>query len=291
MSHAEGRTVLTEETFRLLRELVRDHSGILLDDDSRSIVERRLSGRLRVHNLDNFRDYYRYLLYDGKRDEELSAVMDLLTVNETYFFREKRQLQAFREEILPELREKRRDVRRMRVWSAGCSTGEEAYTIAMLISESGLFEGWDIEVLGSDINRRVLQTARRGVYRRNSFRATSDYHLQKYFEPVPEGCYRVKDDVRRLVTFCYINLLDPGRSGFLGRMDVIFCRNVLIYFDIPSRRKVVQGLYDALNDGGYLLLGHAESLMNITTAFTLRHLKHDLVYQRPEAGVALCQRG
>jgi len=168
----------------------------------------------------------------------------------------------------------------LRVWSAGCSTGEEPYTITMLINEKGNFSGWDIEIYGSDINQRVLQTARKGIYRKNSFRTTERYYIQKYFTE-EDGFFQINDSVKKHVNFSYLNLLDPFKTRFLGNMDVIFCRNVLIYFDTESRRRVIENFYNRLVDGGYLLLGHAESLINISTAFHLKHLKNDMVYQKP----------
>lgn len=272
---------LHEGEFRLIRDLIRDHCGILFDDGSRFLLERRLSRRLRLHHLDDFRDYYRLLLYDRKRDEELTAVVDILTVNETFFFREQNQLKAFSDEILPEVREVNKARKTVRIWSAGCSTGEEPYTIAMLILEQGLFQGWDIEILGSDINQRVLTAARRGVYRKNSFRTADSYFIKRYFTEEEGGVFTISERVKRLVGFSYLNLLDPFKMRFMGQMDVIFCRNVLIYFDHAARKKVVDSFYDNLVEGGYLLLGHAESLMNISTSFALKHLKNDMVYQKP----------
>lgn len=272
---------LPEEEFRLLRDLIRDYCGIYFDDSSRFILERRLSRRLEIHHLDHFRDYYRFLLYDRGRDEELTAVMDNLTVNETYFFREQGQLQAFSEEIVEELKEAKKGERKLRVWSAGCSSGEEPYTLAMLLLEKGLpAKGWEVEIIGSDINQRVLQAARKGIYRKNSFRSTDEYFLNKYFE-AEDGSFRIKDMVKRYVNFSCINLLDSLKIKFIGSVDVIFCRNVLIYFFQDARKKVVENFYDRLSVNGYLLLGHAESLINITTAFRLKHLKHDVVYQKP----------
>jgi len=273
---------LSDDVFRLLRDLIKDYCGVYFDDSSKYLLERRLTRRARLHHLDNFRDYYRYLLYDKNRDEELTAIMDVLTVNETYFFREESQLKAFSEEILRELKELKAHSKRLRIWSAGCSTGEEPYTIAMLILEKGpFFDGWDIEILGSDINQRVLQTARKGLYRKNSFRAIDDYYIRKYFTE-ENSLYRINDNVRKLVNFSYLNLYDPFKVKFVGTMDVIFCRNVLIYFHMDARKRVIENFYQRLSEGGFLLLGHAESLMNISTAFVLRHLKNDMVYQKPK---------
>lgn len=271
---------LSEDVFRLIRDTIKDHCGLYFDDGSRYLLEKRLTRRIRNHHLDDFRDYYRFIRYDKNSELEMAAIIDLLTVNETYFFREQNQLRAFSEEILEEIREKNRDKKTLRLWSAGCSTGEEPYTIAMLISEKGNFNGWDIEIHGSDINQRVLQTARRGIYRKNSFRTTEPYFIKKYFIE-EDGSWRINDSVRKNVNFSCLNLLDSFKTRFLGKMDVIFCRNVLIYFDSASRRRVIENFYDRLADGGYLLLGHAESLINISTAFTLKHLKNDMVYQKP----------
>lgn len=271
---------LEEDVFRLIRDLIREYYGIFFDDNSRFLLERRLSRRLKMQHINDFRDYYRYLLYDRKKEEELRSIIDILTVNETYFFREMNQLKTFMDEIIPELKDINSAKKRIRIWSAGCSTGEEPYTIAMLLLEHCNISGWDIEILASDINQRVLTTARRGVYRKNSFRSTEQYYIEKYFKP-EEDSFIISDNVKRLINFSHLNLLDPLKIKFMGQMDVIFCRNVLIYFDHQTRKKVTDHFYERLVDGGYLLLGHAESLMNISTAFALKHLKNDMVYQKP----------
>ena len=271
---------LEEEVFRLIRDFVRDYCGIYFDDDSRYLLEKRLSRRVRTLHFSNFREYYRYLLYHKNREEELTSIIDIITVNETYFFREQNQLKTFSEEILPELKDINKDKKRLRVWSAGCSTGEEPYTIGILVLEKGYFQNWNIEIFGSDINQRVLQAARSGIYRKNSFRATEPYFLRKYFRE-EDNISRISDNVKKYVNFSHLNLLDPFKVKLVGTVDVIFCRNVLIYFDYPSRKKVIDMFYERLADGGYLLLGHAESLINISTAFSLRHFKYDMVYQKP----------
>jgi chemotaxis protein methyltransferase CheR len=271
---------LEEEVFRLIRDFVRDYCGIYFDDDSRYLLEKRLSRRVRTLHFSNFREYYRYLLYHKNREEELALIIDIITVNETYFFREQNQLKTFSEEILPELKDINKDKKRLRVWSAGCSTGEEPYTIAILVLEKGYFHNWNIEIFGSDINQRVLQAARSGIYRKNSFRATEPYFMRKYFRE-EDNISRISDNVKQYVNFSHLNLLDPFKVKLVGTVDVIFCRNVLIYFDHPSRKKVIDMFYERLADGGYLLLGHAESLINLSTAFSLRHFKYDMVYQKP----------
>uniref|UniRef100_C6E0Z6 protein-glutamate O-methyltransferase n=1 Tax=Geobacter sp. (strain M21) TaxID=443144 RepID=C6E0Z6_GEOSM len=281
MPFFEPELHLTEEEFRLIRDLIYHHCGLFFDDDSKYLLDRRLLQRVSLHNLSGFREYYQFLKYDRKKEQEISDIMDLLTTNETYFFREAFQLRAFTDEIVPELMKLKRD-RTLRIWSAGCSTGEEPYTIAMLLLEMGCFQGWRIDIVGSDISHRVVQHARKGVYGKASFRATEERYLKRFFAET-EGGYRINDEVRELVTVSQMNLFDQNRLALLGKMDVIFCRNVIIYFDETSKKRVIEAFYNTLRGGGYLLLGHSESLMNITTSFALKHLKNDMVYQKTDS--------
>jgi chemotaxis protein methyltransferase CheR len=272
---------LPDDIFRLLRDFIHGYCGIYFDDGSKFLLERRLTRRLEQRQLRSFEEYYHFLRYDRKREEELAVLVDNLTTNETYFFRESPQLRAFSEEILPELREILADRKVIRIWSAGCSTGEEPYTIAILMLESGhWWRDWQVEILGSDINQRVLHTARKGVYKKSAHRVTSPEMLAKYFTEEEKGNYRIADRVRELVSFSYLNLLDPYKTSLISNMDVIFCRNVIIYFDKEAKKKVIESFYEKLRKGGYLLLGHSESLINISNAFALRTLKNDMVYQK-----------
>jgi chemotaxis protein methyltransferase CheR len=265
--------------FTILRQLVNENSGILLSEDSLATLERKLSERVIALGLLGFPEYCEYLRYHPQRKLEMDRAVELVTTNETYFFREASQLRAFEREVLPQLRESARARRRLTVWSAGCSTGEEVYTLGIVIERSNLFAGWDVKVLGSDISRRVLQVARRGVYRESSFRAMpSEY--ERYFVHTPEG-RMVHESIRSKCHFGHFNLLDEARVAMIGRVDAIFCRNVLIYFDHASRRRVIQSFYDRLEPLGYLMLGHSESLLNTSTAFELAHLSGDLAYRKP----------
>ena len=279
----EEQTIpLPDDVFRLLRDFIHGYCGIFFDDASKFLLERRLSRRLEQHHLKSFEEYYHFLRYDRKREEELTILIDNLTTNETYFFRESPQLRAFSEEILPELRERLADRKALRIWSAGCSTGEEPYTIAMLLFESGeWWRDWQVEILGSDINQRVLHTARKGVYKTGAHRVTSPEMLAKYFIEEDKGNYRIVDKVKELVSFSSLNLLDPLKANLISNMDIIFCRNVIIYFDKEAKKKVIESFSNKLREGGYLLLGHSESLINISNAFVLRTLKNDMVYQKP----------
>lgn len=267
--------------FRLIRDYVNQFCGIYFADDSSYIVERRLRERLRDLGLDDFAEYHRYLRYHPRADAELESAAEVLTTNETYFFRELYQLRAFTDEILPVVRAraKARGARRLDVWSAGCSSGEEVYTIAMLIEASGLFEDWDVRVFGNDISRRVLKKARSATYTSASFRAMlPDY--ERYFIRGEDG-KQVHPKIRAMCHFGHLNLMNDRRAAIVGRVDVAFCRNVLIYFDDTSRRKVLETIYQRLNRGGYLLLGHSESLLQSSTAFEIAQLRTDIVYRRP----------
>jgi chemotaxis protein methyltransferase CheR len=285
MFSVEPEVLMTDEEFRLIRDIVYSHSGLFFDGDSKYLLEKRLGRRLTLHRLAGYKDYYHFLRYNGGKEQELSDIMDVLTTNETYFFREAFQLKAFTDEITPELKaaKEQRGERTLRIWSAGCSSGEEPYTIAMLLLEMGCWQGWRVEIIGTDISQRVLQQARRAVYGKSSFRATDETYIKRYFNE-QDGNYKVADGVRELVTISHLNLFDQNRLALLGKMDVIFCRNVIIYFDQIAKKKVIDSFYRALREGGYLLLGHSESLMNISTAFTLRHLRNDMVYQKPHNG-------
>ncbi len=281
---------MTEEEFRLLRDLVNSFCGIDFLPEHHFALERRLRERLRALDLPTFLDYYHYLKYRSEGPAELERAAELLTTNETYFFREEFQLKAFRDEILPALYERleAQGRRRLSVWSAGCSSGEEVYTLAMLIEHSGLFDGWDVRIFGNDISRRVLRVARSATYGSSSFRAMPK-EFEGYFSRTPEG-RQVVSRIRAMCHFGHLNLLDYGRTAIVGRVDVIFCRNVLIYLDAGSRRKVIDTFYERLVPGGFLLLGHSESLLNLSTAFELAHLKGDLAYRRPSLKPAAARR-
>jgi chemotaxis protein methyltransferase CheR len=268
------------EELRLLAEVIHEHCGIAFGDDTRYLLRRRLSPRLAALGLSSFGEYHRYLRYAPVRAAELEHVIEQVTTHETYFFREPNGLAALSEEILPEVHHRRARGRRLTIWSAGCATGEEAYTVAILIVESGLFGDWAVRVFGNDVSRRVLGIARKAAYGRASFRATDERYLRRYFREV-SGKQVVRDDIRALVSFGHLNLLDEDMLAVIGEVDVILCRNVLMYFDLAARQRVAASLARKLVRGGILLLGHSESLLNVSTAFELVHLQNDMVYRKP----------
>lgn len=283
----KGEPLLGPDEYRLLRDLITERFGIFFGPESRASLERRLRPRLTVRGLTSFSDYYQLLKYSPVSAEEWEEASEQLTTHETYFFREDYQLRAFRDELLPMFAERLRARRRLQVWSAGCSTGEEAYTIAMLILESGLFSNWDVRVYGSDLSKRCIATARRGIYGPSSFRTTPPAVKQRWFVPAGNHessgppTFGLSPEVRALCHFGQLNMLDDERTRLVGLCDAIFCRNVLIYFDAQNRRHVIDMFHERLVPGGVLLLGHAESLLNVSTAFELLHLKEDLVYRKP----------
>jgi chemotaxis protein methyltransferase CheR len=272
----------TEELFRSITGMVEEYCGLHFDDDARYILHKRVDKRMAALQMDSYRKYYYFLLYDPEGRAELDVLVELLTTPETYFFREKPQLKAFSDELLPMLMQRLAPTPRktIRLWSAGCASGEEPYTIAMLVLEKRLPPGWKVEIFASDINRVLLQRARTGVYREHAFRTTEDGMREKYFERHDEKNWRVKDSVRQLISFGRVNLFDMARPLPFGMADVIFCRNVIIYFTKDGKRRVVEGFYEHMEEGGFLLLGHSESLLNISTRFKLLHLKNDMVYQK-----------
>jgi chemotaxis protein methyltransferase CheR len=248
-------------------------------DSSKYLLQKRLSPRARELNFDSFQKYFYFLQYDPRAESEFDQIYDLVTTNETYFFREPAQLTAFIEEIVPDILTKK-PVKKVRVWSAGCSSGEEPYSIAILLEEAGWYQRAAFEIFASDINQQVLSKARRGQYRESAFRSTEATLRDKYFNREADGSWKIRDEVRNRVSFGRLNLYDEARVSLLGHLDIIFCRNVIIYFDDASKRVVVSNFYNRLIDGGYLLLGHSESLISLSTQFKLRHLKNDMVYQR-----------
>lgn len=280
---AHERAVLTSREFELLANLFNEKAGLKFDKASTYAFERRLGERLVELGLSSFYEYHRLLRFGARADEETAVALELVTTAESYFFRQDYQLRSFRDEVLPRLYKVNRRSKRLVIWSAGCSTGEEVYTLAILARESGLFDGWDLRVVGSDLCGGRVAFARNAEYRESSFRVTPREIQRRYFETA-NGLSRVCDEIQRVCQFCKVNLTSPEDVSRIGRVDVAFCRNVLIYFDAASRSTVIEHLYQRLVPGGYLLLGHSESLLNVTTAFEIVHLKEDLVYRRPDVG-------
>jgi len=209
---------------------------------------------------------------------ELSRLFDAVTTNETYFFREPEQLATFVNDIMPKLSSQKKGSQTVKIWSAACSTGEEPYTLAIMLLEKG-YSPKHFEIFASDLGNAVLHSAQRAVYNSYSVRNVSEYYLKKYFSGT-EQTFSLKEAVKNMVKFTKINLIEEKNIKSLRDTDVIFCRNVLIYFDTRSKQKVVSHLYDCLNSGGYLFIGASESLHNVTRAFRPYVLNKVLAYQK-----------
>lgn len=271
---------LTIHDFQELKRLFNNVAGLRFDDSALPVFERRLATRLPLYDLDSFRDYVRLLEFGAQASQEMVAALDLITAGETYFFRHKEQLDVLAHAILPAVAEANALSRRITIWSAGCSSGEEVYTAAILLDESGLFRGWHVRVLGSDVSRERIEHARQACYFQGAFRSTEERIRKKYF--VDSGKFwQVSDEVRRLCQFAELNLLGSELDTFVGRVDIILCRNVLIYLDEAAREQVLRSLYGRLVPGGFLLLGHSESLKFSKTPLDLVSLEQDLAFRKP----------
>jgi chemotaxis protein methyltransferase CheR len=280
---ADHDAELSEEEFRLLRDFIHERFGLFFDESHRAGVRARLAPRLALLGLPSFEDYYRHLRFAPERAEEQQRMVSHLTNNETYFFREQPQLNVFATHVLRQIKERNAKTgdRRIHVLSAGCSTGEEPLTLGMILFDSGqFFWGWDVRVTGLDVDQAALDKARRGVYHQNSLRAVTAPLLERHFTSEGAGV-RVRDSVRRNVAFRAGNLLDAESYEGLSPLDAIFCRNVLIYFSDASVQRAVSLFHQALAPGGYLFLGHAESLARVSSAFLPIRFQGAIVYQKP----------
>lgn len=271
--------MLDDDLFRRFCALIHDATGLHFGETSRYFVERRLESRMLALGGMSPGEYIQFLEYDPERAQEWDQLIAVITTNETYFMREERQLRCFQQDILPLLLEAR-GKQKIRVWSAGCSSGEEAYTLAILVREAQRCPEDQVEIYATDINTRVLAKAKNGVYTESSFRAVDAAFRQRWFREVEPGKFQIAPDIQRRVTFARFNLFDAERYSLLSPFDVIFCRNVIIYFDLEAKVRVVDRFNEKLRAGGYLLLGHSESLISVTDKFTLVHLPNDLVYMK-----------
>ena len=272
---------MSKEVFTELRDYIYGLCGIHFADNKTYLLEDRLSKRLEEKNFSSYEEYLYFLKYDPGKNLELKNLYDSITTNETSFYRDMPQLTAFQSGVLPlVLQNKAPNDKLLRIWSAGCSTGEEPYTLAMMMIDMGLVvKGWSIEIIASDISDRVLKSARNGVYGDYAVRNAPASALNRFFKKCPDG-YHVNGDIRRMVRFMNINLFDSDQVRNAMNIDVIFCRNVIIYFDDDSKRKIMGHFCDRLVDNGILVLGFSETLINITRAFKPKGVNKCVVYQK-----------
>lgn len=252
-----GKTELTLSEFEQIRKIVYDYCGINLHEGKQALVRGRLMKRLRKLQLSNFTDYLRYLDNDDSR-EEFSQFIDILTTNKTSFFRENSHFDFIEKEIIPEIGN-----RSLKWWSAGCSSGEEPITMAMILKEGMKAKSHPpVKILATDLSREVVEFAKIGVYPKNKLKGIPNYLLKKYFKPSPDqkDHFIVDEKVKNLIRYGRLNLLN--RWPMKGPFHIIMCRNVMIYFDKETQRRLVERFYHLLEPGGYLFIGHSESVTN-----------------------------
>lgn len=282
MNDWSGSKDLSYEEFLRFRDFIHAVSGIYMEDTKQDSLRISLVARATRLGLSSFAEYYAVL----ERDEhELNELLNLVTINETSFFRFPQQFEALRTRVLPEIMAgKPESNRTIRVWSAGCSTGEEPYSIAMTLIDAGILSlGWRVQVLGTDVSTRALAVAKKGEYPKRSLLNVPSEVVARHFEPVAGG-YAVGSHVRSLVEFGYHNLIkEPYPLALMGNWDIIFCRNVTIYFKLDSTKRVVANFYNSLNEGGYLFIGHSETLSQINDQFEAVEIGGVFLYRKPRS--------
>jgi len=277
-------TEMNYDTFKEFRDFIYQHSGIYFTDTKKELLESRIAKRLITHKLYSFEEYFTFL-HSPEGRIEIPALYESITINETYFFRTEQQFEVLEHVIIPELikfhQEHGETNPTIKIWSAATSSGEEAYTIAIIIAEKiqPLYPNVKFQIIGTDINNAVLETARRGVYKEYAVRNVSPEILKKYF--YQEGnSYHLSPEIRSSVSFHNFNLFDQSAMNSMRGMDVIFCCNVLIYFDVESKIKVIENLCESMNKGGYLFVGYSESLHGLSKNFKLIHLHKAMAYRK-----------
>ena len=272
--------VISAGEFRRFCEFFYRRTGISFGDNKRYFVDKRIIDRIQATASGDFESWFERL---RRRDAaaEIEQLVNLLTVNETYFYREDHQLDCLAKHILPEIVAGRRGGARVRIWSMPCSTGEEPYSIALYLLENWpAVDNFDIEIMASDIDTDVLRMAERGVFDSRSLHRLPREMVRRYFTPAGTDGHRLIDAVRQAVSFRQVNASDVPTMRSYNQIDVIFCRNMLIYFDDLSRRQVVELFYESLVEGGFICLGHSESMSRISSLFTPRRFPQAIVYQR-----------
>jgi len=271
---------ISEDDFKKFREYFYRKTGIHFEDSKRYFVDKRLVERIEATVTENFRAYFTMLRFQAS-GAELQALINLMTVNETYFFREEYQFQCLVNSILPEVVASKRQNGPIRIWVIPSSSGEEPYSIAMCLLErwSGI-DNFDVEIISSDIDTKILAQARAGLYSPRSVQQVPKAYLNKYFVHGGQG-YQLNDDLRSAVEFTRVNLMEPADVRAYRNFDIIFCRNLLIYFDDVSRKQAAEAFYDALRPGGFICLGHSESMSRISALYAIRKFPEAIVYQKP----------
>lgn len=276
---------MTSRHFEVVRDLIYKNLGLYFEEAKLDFMDKRVEKRMTALKMAKVEDYVFHLRFLDASGAEMQALANLVTTNETYMFREFEQLQAFADYCLPEVIERREKsgLRRLRIWSAGCSSGEEAYTLAIILREvMHDADDWDIRIVATDLDEVRIRMAENALYGPYAIREVPEAYASRHL--IKEGfeSYRIHPDTARLVEVRHLNLSDRLAIRTMRDMDFVFCRNVLIYFDDASRKNVVDNFYGCLNPGGFLYLGHSESVSRISTAFKVKRLGPHLVYCREQ---------
>ena len=275
--------IMSNQLFENWRQLIYQNCGIYFQDNKKYLLESRLLKRINYLGLDNYEDYFKYIMDSINGANEKKYLYEAITINETYFFRNQPQLDALIKTIIPEIVEKQGKENRakIKIWSAASSSGEEAYSIAISIADliAPRYTNMDFEIVGTDISYAVIESAKQGIYKEYAIRNTPAYYLKKYFT-INGNNYHVKEEIKKHVSFRLVNLYDITAMKSMFNFDIIFCANVLIYFDMNSKIKVVNQLYNSLNKGGYLFIGYSETLHNVSKAFKLLSFPKTIGYKK-----------
>lgn len=276
---------INDEEFLLFQNFILQNSGIFIDEIKRDLLRKALLSRTTFLNLSGYADYYKFLKYNPRGEEEFKELLNLITVCETYFFRDAKHFYTLRNYLLPEIikRKQAQGNYGIRIWSAGCSTGEEPYSIAITLLEAlQPAQMWDVEIFASDVSTKALKIAQEGVYSKWSLRSTDRSYIERYFI-ADDKKFTLKDEIKNRVNFEYFNLIrEPFPLSKMGDYwDVIFCKNVTIYFKQESTKRVIGNFYNSLQKEGYLFIGASESLYHISNDFGLLEIDGNFVYQKP----------
>lgn len=274
---------ITDEDFKKFREYFYRKTGMYFDDGKRYFVDKRLQERIESTGSISFRDYFVMLRFQASGDE-LQQLINTMTVNETYFFREEYHFACMVKSMLPEIVSNKKDKEAIRIWSMPCSSGEEPFSIAIYLQEYWpLIAQYDVDLMASDIDTDILKQASLGRFSKRSVQNLPAHLKSHYFREQGDGDYQLIDDLRHSVEFTRANLTELADTRRFRKVDIIFCRNLLIYFDDASRRQAAEAFYDALNPGGFICLGHSESMSRISGLFNVRKFPDAIVYQKPFA--------
>ncbi len=274
---------LSMETFEEWRKYIYNSCGIYFQDNKKYLLESRLQKRIKFLGLNSFEEYLNYVKLKSSGTYEQNYLYEAITINETFFFRNQPQLEALISKVIPGIiSEKQKSGNKtIRIWSAASSSGEEAYSIAMVIDDliQPTYPGFNFEIIGTDLSQAVINTAKRGLYKEYSVRQTPSYYLKKYFKIV-DNSYQLADKIVKMVKFRVLNLYDDVSMKAMQNFDIIFCSNVLIYFDMDSKIKVVSHLYNSLNKNGFLFIGYSETLHNISKSFQVISFPKTIGYKK-----------